>query len=270
MAYPTTEYYKVYRRFKYQTFIKFLFSFVLLLLATVNISSWYFYYTTTRQLDDELGERLASLASTCAIALDGEVLAMLRPGDEGSLLYRQLQAQLERMQEATKAKVYLVDKENRYLVDVKGEYKIGSENLFLRLDEQELRNVRLGQSAFSILYKGTDGKYYKSGYAPVRNADGEVVAVLVAEARAQFFDGIKLTRRRLFYIGGISALIAVAISAFFAQSLVAPLQKLVKTAQKIEAGDLSARVKLNKRNEFGFLSSAFDKMVDALEERETE
>ncbi|MDE3101760.1 MAG: EAL domain-containing protein [Chloroflexota bacterium] len=70
---------------------------------------------------------------------------------------------------------------------------------------------------------------------------------------------------------GLIALLVPAI-AFFAyrsaDGLTRPLRELVQAAQRIQAGDLSARIEPRAPHEIGALEAAFDTMVHALEQRE--
>ena len=44
-----------------------------------------------------------------------------------------------------------------------------------------------------------------------------------------------------------------------------PLRRLTEVMRKVEAGDLSARSKEGGKDEFGYLASIFNKMVESLE-----
>ncbi len=67
-----------------------------------------------------------------------------------------------------------------------------------------------------------------------------------------------------FFIATIFAIaIAVSVGLFFlARSIIKPLKKLQDTVVKVNEGDLEARVRLNRSDELGHLSQAFDKLLD--------
>jgi len=82
----------------------------------------------------------------------------------------------------------------------------------------------------------------------------------------------------VFFMGTLIA-IAFIISAglfFLARSIINPMKKLQNTVLKVNAGDLNARSSLNRGDELGELSNAFDKLLDerltsmALTEKENE
>ncbi len=70
---------------------------------------------------------------------------------------------------------------------------------------------------------------------------------------------------------GLVALLVPAIAAYSyrsAVSLTRPLTSLVQAAQRIQTGDLSARIERRAAHEIGALEGAFDGMARALEQRE--
>jgi signal transduction histidine kinase/DNA-binding NarL/FixJ family response regulator len=73
---------------------------------------------------------------------------------------------------------------------------------------------------------------------------------------------------QLILIGGIIFVLIFALGAHAAaQSLNRPLSQLTKAAHQIEEGNLSARVRLDARkDEFGYLGHAFDRMAAQIED----
>ncbi len=63
---------------------------------------------------------------------------------------------------------------------------------------------------------------------------------------------------------GIALIGAAIASVVLARSFVTPLSELASAAAKLGAGDLTARVKSERRDEFGQLAQAFDDMADRL------
>lgn len=60
--------------------------------------------------------------------------------------------------------------------------------------------------------------------------------------------------------------IAILISYWFIQHLTVPIKRMVETALKVEAGDLSAATGIRKNDEIGILARAFDAMINRLRE----
>ena len=62
-------------------------------------------------------------------------------------------------------------------------------------------------------------------------------------------------------IFGVAAFITL-ILYLFGRSLVKPIESLQSTIQDVNAGELAARSKMNRKDELGELSNAFDKLLD--------
>ncbi len=213
-----------------------------------------------------------AIAASATTLIDPERLSQLEPGDEETVLYRLFQSELRRLGGLTKVEnIYILDRHNRYVVDASGKYAIGARNPIVMLDTLEIDSVHAGNrnTAASVTYQGADGRFYKSGYAPIMDEKGEaVIAVVGVDASAHFFDVIRQMRRGMFVMGALSVLSAVAISMFFARSLVKPIRTLVQSAKALGAGDLSARANLRVRDEIGFLGAIFDEMAELLNARD--
>lgn len=74
-------------------------------------------------------------------------------------------------------------------------------------------------------------------------------------------------RSNLFLLGSLVLLgaIAVALSAFAARRLTTPIKQLASAATAISEGDLSSRVAVSQKDEFGTLAETFNRMAQALE-----
>lgn len=71
--------------------------------------------------------------------------------------------------------------------------------------------------------------------------------------------------------GVVAIVIASCIGFFFARNLVAPVNRIARTARKIANGDFSARTELSGDDEIAQLGETFDKMAESVEkDRELE
>jgi HAMP domain-containing protein/signal transduction histidine kinase len=92
---------------------------------------------------------------------------------------------------------------------------------------------------------------------------GLVVTISTDEA---FAPAVHLTR--LIAFGGFVILIIAILAALtFGHVLSRPIVQLVRTAEKIGSGDLSARTPISSKDEIGFLAERFNYMIDQVEER---
>jgi signal transduction histidine kinase len=73
--------------------------------------------------------------------------------------------------------------------------------------------------------------------------------------------------RTIFAVGALAALLLSGLALFVLTGLaLEPLRRVTATAEEIAAGDLARRTDVRSRDEVGRLASAFDRMIDRLEE----
>jgi two-component system OmpR family sensor kinase len=73
--------------------------------------------------------------------------------------------------------------------------------------------------------------------------------------------------RTVFAVGAFAALFLSGLALFVLTGLaLRPLRRVTATAEEIAAGDLGRRTEVRSRDEVGRLASAFDRMIDRLEE----
>ena len=97
------------------------------------------------------------------------------------------------------------------------------------------------------------------------------VAFLVWSAGRGRFFGEQDLYTAMLIAAFISVLVAVIVGIYFANGIVAPVQRISNTVQAIKDGDYSARTHLCSDDEIGRLGQAFDEMADAMErDRELE
>jgi two-component system cell cycle sensor histidine kinase/response regulator CckA len=103
--------------------------------------------------------------------------------------------------------------------------------------------------------------------APIRSADGTIGTVQVGFWLAGLHEQVASIRLRLaLYSIGI-LLIGLIGVYLIAGSVIAPVQRLVRTMGILAGGDLAERVRSTRADELGHLARSFDSMVDQLGER---
>jgi signal transduction histidine kinase len=233
------------------------------------VIGWFFFGSARQALDAELSKRLTNVAQVVAATINPRYVGSIRPGDEGSSLYRALIADLTRIKAVTRVKdIYIFDRDNRIILDADEETPIGQEYLLLKLDQRELEGVWNGGAAASTLYQGSDGKLYKSGYAPLADGRGAVFAAIGVEGGAEFFETIDKARRQMLVIALAGALLAAGASVLLARSIVAPLQSLVTAVESVGQREAYPQVEIGRRDEIGYLGERFNAMVTGLAEKD--
>ena len=241
----------------------------LLVVAILTASSYLFYDTATRALDTEMGERLVAVAQTSAALLNGSYLRALEPGSENTRLYQTLQKKLQSMRDAAEARaIYVLDFENRSLLDSRPNILIGSTYHSLGEDRVHIDQAKKGIGAASIAFRGKDDAFYRSAYAPIRDEQGTIVAILAVDASILFLETLSKMGRNMILIGGLGITLAIILSIFLARSIVVPIKKLSRAAEQIKAGAFGTQVEEYGKDEVGALAETFNEMSLAIEARD--
>ena len=233
--------------------------FVLLIIIVVSVSGFFLYWKAKASLEGELGNKLIAVAGSVASQIDGQVILNLRPGDEDSRTYRNIQRKLESIRERTEVKrIYLFDRDLQSIVDSEG-MEVGKEYTKLRFDEAELNLVWRGDPTSSVLFEGIDGLLYKSGYSPVWVQD-TVQAAVGVDGSATFLASISAIRKSIFMIGIFSVVLGVIVALIFSSTIVNPIKKLENACERIGSGNYQHQIELKSGTEIGFLAKTMDEM----------
>ena len=250
-----------------------LLAFLVPTLLVLGLGGFLLFRASRNVLEEELGRSLADQAATIASQLKAERVLAIEAGDdegEGSRTWRSLTTQLQETRTRTSLRrVFVVDLERRARLDVGGTLKPMTEATELLRDTAEFGRALAGERAWSqVLFEGTDGQLYKTGYAPLFS-DGKVAAVVAVEGSAAFF-GPLATLRNAFVALTLVTLGLLAIAAFAsARALAQPLERLVAAALRIGGGDLSTAVEGGERTrEIALLARELEQMRQALDARD--
>ena len=228
-----------------------------------------------RALDDELSARLVVAAKAAAEALPAERVARLEAGQESTRTYGHLRARLFPVARATGTRLFVVRPDRTALVDSEGRIPIGEPVHALERDRFEIAEAAQGRAVPSqVLFEGSDGRLYKTGYAPLVAEDGTMVAVVGADGTAASFATLRRFRRLLGTVAVAGAVLGALVAALASLSVTRPLTRLTEAARRIARGDLETPLwRRARRDEIGTLRDTLEEMRRALrardEERET-
>ncbi len=234
-----------------------------------------------RALEEELGRRLTSIAAAAAAQIADENVALLGPGDEETRTYRNLSRRLgELAAETGAARIYVFAKDGTSRADTRPRVPIGERYYALDAWQSELRRVFDGTPTASVLFRGRDGNFYKSGFAPLRDAgpdpgagasqraNGAIAFAVGVDGAASFYDELARFRRTLFAVGTAGALAIVALSILVARLLVRPIRRLARAAERMGRGDLDDPVRRETNDEIGLVADTMDQMREQLRARD--
>lgn len=234
------------------------------------LSGLFYYETARRNLDRELGKGLAAVAGTVAARFDPELLSSFRPGDEEFRSWQNYRLQLEKMRQAAGLRrLFVFDLQRRSLLDTEPGFPIGTPYARLEYQRPEVETALAGQPSTSVLFRGDDGQWCKSGFAAVTGSGG-AVAVVAADAGADYLELVAGLRRWIFLFVLLGAVFSVAAGFVLARGVSRPVQRLVEAAERIGQGRLDRAVEVEARapHEIGALAAAFNRMRQGLNERE--
>jgi signal transduction histidine kinase len=222
-------------------------------------------------LEEELGTSLSAIAAATASQVSGERMLTIEPGDDttGTRTWRNLVRLLTEVRDSSGVRrLYVVDTQGRVRADVGGELPVGTEVPELARDRLELSRVFSGERAASqVLFRGTDGRLYKTGYAPVRR-EGQVVGAVAVEGSAAFFGPLATLSRSFAAASGVALGVLGLVAILTARGLARPLRRLMASALRIGRGDLTTPVPPEPTREIGVLARELEVMRGALESRD--
>ncbi|WP_224242361.1 sensor histidine kinase [Hyalangium gracile] len=248
-----------------------LIAFLLPTLALFGLTGAASYALARSILEEELGQSLSAIAAATASQVSGERMLTIEPGDDvqGTRTWRNLTRLLADVQKSSGVRrVFAVDVQGRVRVDVGGGLPVGVEVPELARDRLELTRVFAGERAASqVLFKGSDGRLYKTGYAPVLQGDTVVGAVAV-EGSAAFFGPLAQLSRTFTVATAVALAVLAAVAVLTARGLARPLRRLMDSALRIGRGDLTTPVPPEPTREIGVLARELEEMRGALESRD--
>ncbi len=238
------------------------------------------YFLGAREiLFRQIQSKVLSIAATAATQIDAEALEQITtPEQEDTDDYRRVQEQLRKIRDANRRDdvmvqflytmrplpdgswIYVVDAEepgpDHSPVGERVEFEHGDS---LRID------APYAESSFSTDEFGT----WLSANAPILDDAGNAVGLLGVDLNA----GIVVGRMRLLLIAGLIAsgiaiVTAALLSFWIARWFTKPVEKISHVVRQIGEGDLTAQVKLDRRDEFGELAKAVNEMAVTLRERD--
>jgi signal transduction histidine kinase len=158
------------------------------------------------------------------------------------------------------------------LADSAGRIEIGEPVPALERDRFEIALASRGQAVPSqVLFQGRDGLFYKTGYAPLRDATGRVVAVVGADGTAPSFATYRRFRRLFALFAVAGAVLAALVAAAASLSVTRPLLHLAAEARRIGRGDLHTPLRERRtRDQVSTLRDTLEEMRSALHARDEE
>ena len=111
-----------------------------------------------------------------------------------------------------------------------------------------------------------------SGY-PIREGGTQIGTLIIDNSNSTLppdeVEFLSSAKRSALVGGGIASGVALFLSMILIAQVLSPLRLLTRATERIARGDLSHRVMLKARDEFGRLGESFNRMIDNLSRSET-
>jgi len=216
-----------------------------------------------RELERELGARLEAVALAGATAIDARQLVEVAADGPDGLAYGRLQLDLDLVRASSGANdVFVLGRDGQVIFDLLREGEVGRPSPLFAAERGAATAALAGAPASTRLYRA--GRFVvKTGFAPVRDADGEVVAVVGVEAGAGFLRVLAEMRRNLLLVL-LPALAAVALLTVLFVRLSLTRQRLEREYARSEnlaaVGELSATLAHEVRNPLGIIKRSAERL----------
>ena len=249
-------------------------SFLILTALGILLSGLLQYRAQERWLRQSLGSLLLNVARTGALQVDPTLHAEVEAArSQDSEAYRRLRATLAAIQDANRiaTPIYtLTDfdaqrRQARFMVTSRGAGAPGEAYpLVPTLLEPLDRAFREGVATHTEVYRNQSGTWI-TAFAPIRDASGRVFAVLDVDYKVDvYLAELAAVRRRLYLHSLAGAVLALVAGVLIARRITRPVAQLSALTRSVVEGDLTARVRVQSRDEIGLLGNVIHLMVERL------
>ena len=235
-----------------------------ILICTLFIG-WLIYNVNKVDLESSLRQSLEKLAATGSLLIDGDIHKTIKSAETPE--YRAIRSTLLKIKKAISpdAPIYtLIQSPERNKVEcvvtTDVAYLLGA-TYKLR---KEMTQAFTGSVTSTPFYRDKTGVWV-SAYAPIRNRENRIVALLKLQHHAGYI--FKELRRRLGIVS-LFCTIGFLVSSIITIPLIRPITNSIRdlddAASKLEEGDYSRKISIYTNDEVGHLARTFEHMREKL------
>lgn len=144
---------------------------------------------------------------------------------------------------------------------------LGDKDSFDSYPEEAVNCINKGQSSYTDIYEGGEWGYLTSGFSPVYNSRGEVVAIVGCDysgsAVKEYTDNFM---KQLLLITCIFLIICEIIFYIIMYRTFRPVKRIISDVNKLGKGDLTVSFIKGSKDEIGQINDVLCKMVESVKE----
>ena len=251
---------------------------VVLMVFAGAVSSLLIYEYSLKSQFESLRDKVMVIAETVALSINADTVLQVPLDKNGvnSPQYKDLAIKLSRIKNVSTSIVYIyimkkTDKEGilRFVIDLYPGTGAGKAEEAPALPGQgynasafpELLSAFRGPSADKKMAPDRWGVFL-SGYAPILDAKGDVVAILGIDMSAKDVYLLRHeVRKRVVLVLLLGLVLSIVLGTFISSRVTSPVKKLVEGTRHIASGDLGYRVEVKSADEISELAGAFNQMT---------
>lgn len=254
---------------------KLIVTFIALVTMLVVSSAYVWYRVATGHVRREMENRLLAVAEAGGLVFDPELTTVL-VGDLGPRTRAIAQDQLRQIKDRLGVReAYIFDRQHRILASTDSlGMDVGVVSPQLGNYAAEIDRAFAGEAVLTVPFKDRSGAVYQTAFAPLigyRDSEGterDVVAVFGVDLSLAFLEVFNDFRQLTVLLSLIAILLTVIVGVVFARSLSEPIGALVRSAERMERGEMAEPVAVETHDEIGYLGDALENMRKGIVRRD--
>jgi PAS domain S-box-containing protein len=243
-------------------------------ITIVLLCAWFFFFYARSLLVDRTSQSLVGVAAIVARGVPVERLesyiATERAGNPDLTSQGILLAQLQDVADRAPVEdLYLVDRNNRVLLDARRRLPFGEEDYGLSLADPAVDRAWTERRAVAApLFSRPGAGYRLAAFAPVLTPDGRMPAIVGAERALPSLAVADALRDRFLWIFAGGVLLSLLAAAAVSSSILEPVARLVRGIRSSAPDGYPAPISGAGQDEIGFLTREFNRLIADLKQKD--
>lgn len=271
----------LFRSFRFKVTILF----ILLMFLAGFVGNFFVYEYSLKTQMDQLRDKLMIIAQLIAKNIDAKELLEIPLNNDGvnTPQYKSIAGELNKIRDVVPsiAFIYIMEKTHKecvfkFIIDLHPG-SIDTQPVPAKPGEEyncalypEMMKAFSGPSADNEIVKDRWG-IFLSGYAPIRDENGEPVAILGVDMSARdVYDLQREVKKRALFVLFLGVILSVILGTFISLKVTKPVKELIEGTRRISEGDLDYKVKTGGSDEMSELADSFNKMTGKLSDARNE